>query len=109
VYFLDIETKEIKTLSEYQTKNHSGYDISPDGNRIVYFYDCEGSIDVKVATLSGKGIKDSTTIYKMVNNPSDIWWRVLWNGNGTKVLLSSNKSMESSDELENYIIELEYK
>lgn len=38
-----------------------------------------------------------------------VWWTVLWNGNGTKVLLSSNKSIESSDELENYIIELEYK
>ncbi|TYQ16571.1 UNVERIFIED_CONTAM: WD40 repeat protein [Acetivibrio alkalicellulosi] len=95
LFLLDTETKDKKLLSE----NYFGYDISPDGKRIVYSHTYEDSIDIRVATLCSEGIKDSTSIYRLVNEP--YIWRVNWNYDCTNVLAKASGG-------KNYIIELEY-
>lgn len=96
IYLFDTLTKEQKVIIENQTRL---FDISADGNKIVYTVDDNDSIDVRIAYFKNSGISNSTTIYRAGLN--EYIASAFWNQDGSKIIVPS-------DHGKIYIIELGY-
>ncbi|HOV25536.1 MAG TPA: hypothetical protein PK566_04145 [Pseudobacteroides sp.] len=97
IYIFDTLTKEEKVIVENPL---CLFDISADGNKIVYTVKNEDSIDVKAAHIKNNGIGNSTTIYKAGLN--EFIDRAFWNIDGSKVIIETEHG-------KSYVVELRYK
>jgi Tol biopolymer transport system component len=96
IYIFDTLTKEEKVLID---NPFSLFDISADGNKIVYTVNDDDSIDVKMAYIENDSISNSTTLYRAGLNESI--GLAFWNHDGSKIVVRGDYG-------KNYIIELEY-
>ena len=97
IYMLDTLTTEEKVLVE---NPFSLFDISADGNKILYTYKSDNAIEVRIAYLENDGIINSTTIYS--SGPNEYISMAFWNHDGSKIIVRGGFG-------KNHVIELRYK
>ncbi|MEN2773528.1 hypothetical protein ABCY62_00445 [Acetivibrio clariflavus] len=76
------------------------FDISADGNKIVYTYKNENTIEVRTVYLENDRIANSTTIYS--SGPNEYISMAFGNHDSSKIIVQGGYG-------KNYVIELRYK